>query len=112
MCNRAGFTLLELIIVMFLITLILAISTVFFAATLPSSRFNSTARDMASTIRHARTLSKLKGEEQVVFIDLDAHKYGIENLRSKDLSPDIDIRVDDPLAGEIIRGRYRLIFHP
>ncbi|MEW6416516.1 MAG: prepilin-type N-terminal cleavage/methylation domain-containing protein [Nitrospirota bacterium] len=106
-----GFTLLELIIVLFLITLILGLSTIFFANILPSNRFNATIRDISATIRHARTLTRTHGETQIITIDLDSKKYGIEGRGIKDIPSDIYIKVIDPLSGEIDSGKYQLVLH-
>jgi general secretion pathway protein H len=106
-----GFTLLELIIVLFLITLILGLSTIFFANILPSNRFNATIRNISATIRQARTLSQTLGKEQTITIDLDSKKYGIEGRGVKDIPSDIYIKVIDPLSGEIHSGEYQLVFH-
>src|SRR3990172_2624923 len=110
--NRSGFTLLELIIVIFLITLMLGLSAVFFANTLPSGRFNATAREMAATIRQARHLAQLNGEKQILTIDLDSRSYGIESRGEKTLPAGIDLKVIDPLAGDITKGKYHMTFHP
>jgi general secretion pathway protein H len=107
-----GFTLLELIIVMFLIGLMLSLASVFFANTLPSSKFNATAREIAATIRHARTLAQLKGERQIITIDMDEHKYGIDGLGVKHLPDGVSVKVIDPRAGEIETGKYQLGFPP
>jgi general secretion pathway protein H len=104
-----GFTILELIIVVFLITLILGISTIFFANILPSSKFNTTIRDISTTIRYARTLSQIHGKNQTVIIDLDSKKYGIEGLGSKDIPTDTYIKVIDPLLGEVHEGKYQIV---
>ena len=104
-----GFTLLELIIVLSLITLILGLSTIFFANILPSSRFNATIRDMSATIKHARSLAQINGERQIITIDLDSRKYGLEGRGTKDIPSDIYIKVIDPLSGEIHKGKYQLI---
>jgi prepilin-type N-terminal cleavage/methylation domain-containing protein len=109
--NRTGFTLLELIIVIFLITLMVGLSAAFFANTLPSGRFNATAREIASTIRQARHLAQLNGEKQVITIDMDSRSYGIEGRGEKILPSGIYLKVIDPLAGEITTGSYRMAFH-
>jgi general secretion pathway protein H len=106
-----GFTILELIIVLFLITLILGLSTLFFANILPSNRFNATIRDISATIRYARSLSQIHGENQTITINLDSKKYGIEGHSTKDIPSDINIKVIDPLSGEIQKGEYQLILH-
>lgn len=111
MMKNNGFTLLELIIVMLLITIILGFSTVFFANILPSNKFNASVRDIAATIRHARHLAQAKGENQIIIIDLDSKKYGIEHLPEKNIPSGIDIKILDPESSEITHGKYQLVFH-
>ncbi len=110
--NNKGFTLLELIIVMFLIGLTLSLAAVLFSNTLPSSKFSSTARELAASVRHARTLAQLKGEMQTLTIDIDSRKYGIDSVTSKDIPPGVFIKVVDPLQGDIQTGKYQFSFPP
>ncbi len=110
MSNNKGFTLLELIIVMLIIGLMLSLATVFFSSTLPSSRFSATTREMAATIRHARTLAQLKGEDQKVTIDMEARKYGIDNAASREIPPGISVKIIDPLLGDVQTGKYEFNF--
>jgi hypothetical protein len=107
-----GFVFLELIIVLFLITLILGLSTIFFANVLPSNRFNATIREMSATIRHARSLAQIYGEKQIITIDLDSKKYGLEGRGVKEIPSDINIKVIDPLSGEIDQGKYQFFLYP
>jgi general secretion pathway protein H len=109
--SKSGFTLLEVIIVLFLISLILGLSTVFFANTLPSTRLNATAREISATIRHARHLAYTNGEKQTITIDLDSRLYGIEGIAQKNIPSDIYIKVIDPLSGEIRSGKYSILFY-
>jgi general secretion pathway protein H len=107
-----GFTLLELIIVLFLMTLILGMTTLFFANVLPSNRLNATARSVSSTIREARSLARIDGESQAVMIDFDSKTYGIEGRGSRTIPDDVYIKVIDPVAGEVRQGKYQFILHP
>ena len=111
MKTNNGFTLLELIIVLFLTTLILGISTIFFANALPSSRLKATAREMAATIRYAKHLATIKGENQTLTIDLDSRSYGIEGRGYKSIPSDINVEIRDPYSGEIFRGKYLIAFN-
>lgn len=106
-----GFTLLELVIVLFLITLMLGLSSVYFAKALPSGRFHATARKMAAMLKHARSLAEIKGKDEILLIDLDARTYGIEGLKTMKIPAGIDIMIEDPYAGEIREGKYAFIFH-
>lgn len=107
--NGAGFTLLELLIVLFLIALILGLSTIFFANTLPSSRLNATAREMSATLRHAKHLALINGQKQTITIDLDSKYYESEGITHKNIPSSINIKVIDPLLGEIRNGKYLFV---
>ncbi len=109
--NKAGFMLIELIIVLFLITLIIGLSTVIFANSLPSSKFNSIVREITSNIRYAKTSAKLKGENQIFYIDLDSRQYGTDGAPPKSLPPNINVKAVDPFLGEIYKGRYQAVFY-
>ena len=105
-----GFTLLELIVVLFLISLIAGMSTVFFANTLPSHRFNASVREFVAAARYARSLAQSRGENETISIDLDSRKYTMPGRAEKTLPPGVNIKVVDPLSGEITTGRYQLLF--
>jgi general secretion pathway protein H len=111
MKREKGFTLLELIIVMLLISIIAAIATVSFVNTLPAGKFYAAVREIVATIKHAKTLAQITGENQAVEIDLDAKRYGIEGRGERGLPPDTDIEVVDALAGEVRQGKYYLVFY-
>lgn len=107
--GKEGFTLLELMIVMLLMTLVIGISTIFFANTLTSSKFNTTVRDLSTTIRHARSLAQIHGERKAVTIDLDSKTYWIDGKKVREIPSDIQIKIIDPLYGEIFEGRYQVV---
>jgi general secretion pathway protein H len=111
--KKNGFTLLEIIIILFLITLILGLSSVFFAGFLPSTKINATGREITGIIRHARSLARMNMESRTVMIDLDNRTYGIEGMEMKHFPPEASIRMIDPLSGgEITRGKYPIVFSP
>ena len=110
--NQTGFTLLEIIIVLFLITLIMGLSTVFFSNFLPSVKFNAAGREMTATIRHARSLARMNMESKTFIIDFDNKTYGIEGQPTKHIPPESSIRIVDPFAGEITQGKYSIVFNP
>lgn len=110
--HKDGFTLLEVIIVIFLMTLILGMSTVFFAGFLPSARFSATGREVSAVIRHARSLARMNMERKTVVIDLDSRVYGIEGVITKSFPPEVKIAILDPVSGEMYRGKYPIVFHP
>lgn len=110
--KKNGFTLLELIIVLALITLILGLSSVFVAGFLPSAKANAAGREISGMIRFARSLARLNMESRSVVIDLDNRTYGIEGLAKKSFPPEVHVRVIDPISGEIFGGKYSMVFTP
>jgi hypothetical protein len=88
-------------------TLILSLSTVFFANLLPSNRFKATVRDVSTTFRHARTLAQIHSEQQTVIFDLDTKRYGIDGRHTREIPAGVQIRIIDPIEGEILNGEYR-----
>ncbi len=110
--KKNGFTLLEIIIVLALVTLILGLTSVFVAGFLPSARANAAGREISGMIRHARSLAQLNRESRSFVIDLDNRTYGIEGLAAKSFPPEARVRVIDPLSGEIFGGKYPIVFSP
>ncbi len=110
--KKNGFTLLEIIIVLTLVTLILGLSTIYFAGYLPSVKLDATGREMAALIRHARSLALMKMETQGVMIDLDNRSYGLETEVAKDIPASVLVTVLDPFYGELRQGKFSLLFHP
>ncbi len=111
MKKESGFTLLELMIVMVLVALIMALAAVFFANTLPSSKFNATVRELITTIRYARSAAQTQGQDQTVTIDLDSKRYGIEGRGEKTIPADVFIKVIDTASQqEITNGKCELVF--
>jgi len=111
MKKEKGFILLELIIVLFLMAIILGLSTLLFTNLLPSQKLNATAREVSATLREARSLAQLHGERQLLTLDLDAKQYGIEGRGARTVPENISLKIVDPFAGEILEGKYQMIFH-
>ncbi len=97
-------------IVLFLISLIMGLSAVYFSNAMPSTKLNAAVRELSATIRYARTLAMIDGKLQTLNIDLDAKRYGIEGRGYKDIDSGITIMALDPFAGEVRNGTYRLMF--
>jgi general secretion pathway protein H len=112
MVNSAGFTLLELILVMALMMVILGLSTVYFAGRLPSSRLGAVAREVSGMVRYAGSFAVASGEAQSVVIDLDSRYYGIEGKGLKAIPAGIGVMVTDPFYGDINHGKYFLRLRP
>lgn len=110
--NSKAFTLLELIIVLFIIGMICGFATVFVTKGLSSAKLNSTVRELSATIRHARSLAVIKSEAQTMVIDAGARQYGIEGYPRKSIPADVTLKIVDPLTGEATGGNRSIRFAP
>jgi general secretion pathway protein H len=110
--NESGFTLLEVILVLLLSLLILGLVMVSFAGILSKAKLQATVREFSSTLRQARDLAKIHGEQQGWTIDLDSREYGIEGRRVKKIPSNLNLKIVDSMNGEIRSGQYRLVFEP
>ena len=110
--SSCGFTLLEMVIVLILIGLLFGLSAFAIGRGIPSVRLNATAREISAAIRFTRTLALTKGESQTMTIEFETRKFGIKGRDSKSIPSDISVRVIDPVAGEVSRGVYRIVFRP
>ncbi len=108
--SMSGFTLVEMLVVLFIITVILGLSGVYFSGSLASVRIDSTGREVLATMRHARSMARMNHEKQILTIDLDTKRYGIEGRGSRDIPQEIRVRVVDPFYGEIVNGKYSMVF--
>ena len=110
--NQSGFTLLEVVIVMILSLLILGLVMASFSGFLSSTKLQATVRDFSSTLRQARDLAKIHGEQQTWTVDLDSREYGIEGRKVRKIPSNLEFKIVDSIQGEIQNGQYRLIFEP
>ena len=103
-----GFTFIEVMIVVFLMSLILGITTIFFANTLPSAKHKAAARELAATIKYAKHLAFVKNEKQIINIDLDAKNYFITGRETRSIPSEISITVYENKvnANPVRQGKY------
>jgi Tfp pilus assembly protein FimT len=99
-------------VVIFLMSLIVGISTIFFANTLPTAKFRATARELAATIKFAKHLAAAKNEIQTVDIDLDGRTYAMSGQKAKLIPPGVvvTIRQAEANANPILQGKYSLSY--
>jgi general secretion pathway protein H len=107
-----GFTLLELMIVLFLVMFMMGMGIIAMMGRLPAAKLDSTAREMSAVMRQARILAKTQGEKQAIVVDLSARSYGIEGKKSRMIPEEIRLEIGDSPAGVADNGIYRLVFLP
>jgi len=107
-----GFTLLELMIVLFLAMLITAMGIIALMSRLPSARLDATAREISALMRQAGTLARSHRVKQTLVVDLEAGCYGIEGRPARKIPEEVRLAIDDPFTGHADRGIHRLVFTP
>ena len=108
----SGFTLLELMIVLFLAMFMMGMGIISMMGRLPAAKLDATAREMSAMMRQARILAKIQGEKQAIVVDLGARSYGIEGKKSRKIPEEIHLEIDNTLTGVTDNGIYRLVFSP
>jgi general secretion pathway protein H len=107
-----GFTLLELMIVLFLAMVMMGMGIIAMVGRLPAAKLDATVREMSAMIRHSRILAKVQGEEQAIVVDLDAQSYGFEGKNPRRIPEEIRLKIDDSLTGDANQGIHRMVFSP
>jgi hypothetical protein len=110
-CPAGGFTLLETIMVLFLLSFVLGLAAVHFADRIPSAKLDATARELLATMKYAKSLARLHHEEKTVAVDLDRKMFGIDGMAVRNVPSEIGMKIVDPYAGEILAGRHDFVFH-
>ena len=107
-----GFTLIEILVVLMLMSLFLGISSVFLAGALPKAGHRAAARELLATIKYARNLAAAKNERQVIEFDLDAGAYGIRGRAGKTLPQETELVIfeQDMNADPVMQGQYKIYF--
>ncbi len=110
--RRAGFTLIEILLVITLISLILGISAALFANRLSGARQKAVAGEITATLRYARHLALARNERQAVLFDLDAGNYGIQGRPAKTIPEKIKLEIyeSDIKAEPVVRGHYSIFY--
>lgn len=110
--GQRGFTLLELMVVIFIMALALGLAGTTFSRSLPSSKLDATLREMMAAMKQARVQAVTTGERKALIINLDARRYGPEGKAPRSWPEEVTVEVNDPMEGTIVRGEYRIVFYP
>lgn len=110
--SKRGFTLIEILVVLFLMSLILGISAVFFGNALPSAKQKAAAKEIAATIKYAKHLADAKNQRQIVIFDLDTGSYGIKGGFTKSIPEKNFLAIYESYvnAESVTKGRYSIYY--
>lgn len=110
---EAGFTLLELLVVLAILGGALALAVPAFDRLAPGVALRATARDTAAMLRHARDLAIAGNREIAVVVDLDRRSIGIDSSNTVErIDLDYGISLFSAAEERLDRGAGRIRFFP
>ena len=112
-CRQGGFTLLELIVVLFLAGLVAALVAPSFSGTLESARLRSSAAEVRAALTLARTLAASGSRVRAVSFDAERGEYAVDGEARKYLLPE-GIRIASARVGTgtAVSELFRVRFFP
>ncbi|MBF0343613.1 MAG: prepilin-type N-terminal cleavage/methylation domain-containing protein [Nitrospirae bacterium] len=108
--NQRGFTLIEIIVTLLLMMIIVAIVVAGFTNSSSSAKLRASVRELSATLRYIKNMAQLKGQEQLLIVDMDNNQLTYNN-RTKPLPKGISVSVNDPDEGELTRGTWHVTFY-
>jgi len=113
MRRDGGFTLVELIVVLFILSIIAALAAPSFTRTLVSSQLSASAAEVRATFARARTLAVVGGSERAVVFDIGKGEYGLDNEATRRGFPE-PVRLSGVILGgeRVERGDAVVRFFP
>lgn len=111
--TRRGFTLVEILVVLAMVSLMVGISTVYFAQALPKTKHKTAAREIAATIKYAKHLAGMTNERQTVMFDLGAGSCGIKGRAGMTIPDETKVLIYTPNinAQPVQKGQYSLHYN-
>jgi prepilin-type N-terminal cleavage/methylation domain-containing protein len=91
--RRAGFTLIELSIVVFILLIIVAASIPYYAKAYRSSLLNSGGRSLVTMTQLARLEAVLRQHPSTLHLDLEEDKFWVSQTQTNDFDPDAQVVV-------------------
>ena len=91
--RKRGFTLLELLVVLLIVSLMIALVPPLFSGAVPGAKLKAAVRDLAVTLRLARNQSITRDVETQVFINLESPAYAIGKQAPRALPTGVELKV-------------------
>ncbi|TAH40671.1 MAG: type II secretion system protein GspH [Rhodocyclaceae bacterium] len=91
--RSAGFTMIEMIVVVVMIGIIASVVAFSFTQSLSGARIQAASRDLVAALRYTRGQAIVKGEQKVLTLDLEHNTYQAPGKSSKELPKNMKLRL-------------------
>ncbi len=108
----AGFTLIEIIIVLALAGLLLALVPPRLSGVMGTAEARSAARELASALRYARSRAVTAHAEVLLTVDTERHRYRLSGSRWRDLPEDLKLSLTTARSERRSRSVGSIRFYP
>lgn len=109
---RRGFTLIELLVVMAVIGILLTIATPTFRRALPGAELESSIREIASTLREARSVAIRTNQETGVVFDVEGSTFAVTGGAQKPLGGQLTLALTTAASEQISDSASGIRFFP
>jgi len=96
---KHGFTLLELLVVLIIVSLLVTLVPPLFSGAVPGAKLKAAARDLAVTLRLARNQSITRDVETQVHLNLESPGFAIGQQAQQPLPSGVELKVE-PVSGQ------------
>ncbi|MDH3473803.1 MAG: GspH/FimT family pseudopilin [Rhodospirillales bacterium] len=92
--HKAGFTLVELLVVMVIMGLVLAFAPLAMHSMMPSLEVQAAARQLGGALRNARSIAIRDNREATLTLDLETRRYALDGDRKvREIDEDIEVKL-------------------
>jgi general secretion pathway protein H len=110
---EAGFTLLELLVVLAIIAGAATLALPSFQRTAPRLETRAVAQTLAADLRRLRSEAVARGQETRLVVEHDAHRYvAVPGPGARQLPADLELTYVSSLSGAVAPVRQQLRFRP
>ena len=111
--NKKGFTLVEILVVLLLVTLMLTVIAPLFAPGMRSVETKGAAQELVAGLRYARGQAILKGEEAVLALDVERHRYRVNGKEGEFTLPErLSLKLETAKSEQVSEHRGSIRFFP
>ncbi len=107
--RKRGFTLLELLVVLLIVSLLVAVVPPLFSGAVPGARLKAAAHDLGAALRLARNQSITRDMETQVHLNLEAPAYAIGEQPARALPAGVELEVASVAGQDTVQATQHVV---